>query len=38
LVPTYRILPQISQRISSSASLLLSALRRRNTVFWESLT
>jgi hypothetical protein len=38
LVPTYRILPQISQRISSSASPPLSALRRRNNVFWESLT
>jgi|GEM_PF-4587018 len=39
LVPAYSILPQISQRISSSASPPLpSALRRPNSVFCESLT
>jgi hypothetical protein len=39
LVPAYRILPQISQRMRSSASPLPpSALRRLNSVFWDSLT
>ena len=39
LMPAYSILPQISQRISSSASPLPpSVLRRLNNVFWGSLT
>jgi hypothetical protein len=39
LMPAYSILPQISQRISSSAlPLPPSVLRRLNNVFWGSLT